>query len=391
MNGLWTGKEPPFVKVGVIRNTNFTKGWYLDYSDIAYLDVEEKQYGKRKLQYGDIILEKSGGWPKQPVGRVVIFDKKEWEFSFSNFTSVLRIKNSEEVYFQYLHRFLHLLYISWVTEKMQSHSTGIRNLVFSDYKELQIPLPPLSTQEEIVAKLDVALASIDEAKTKTQQAIIATRELWESTLEESFGGDGWEEKKLWEVLNFHNWFAFKSGNVIEKSNTQLIRMGNLYGNKLDLDRRAVFYPDEFAKQYAKYLLAPNDLIISLTWTTGKEDYWYTVRIPETKYNLLLNQRIAKIVILDENKTLKTFILYFLLSRVFLDNLYRTANWTRQANLSTNTMKEMIFPFPPLKEQSRIVAHLDAVRAETDKLASLYEQKLADLDELRRSVLQEAFR
>lgn len=41
-------------------------------------------------------------------------------------------------------------------------------------------------------------------------------------------------------------------------------MGNLYGNKLDLDRRAVFYPDEFAKQYAKYLLAPNDLIISLT-------------------------------------------------------------------------------------------------------------------------------
>lgn len=79
---------------------------------------------------------------------------------------------------------------------MQSHSTGIRNLVFSDYKELQIPLPPLSTQEEIVAKLDVALASIDEAKTKTQQAIIATRELWESTLEESFGGDGWEEKKL---------------------------------------------------------------------------------------------------------------------------------------------------------------------------------------------------
>lgn len=268
----------------------------------------------------------------------------------------------------------------------------IPHIYFKDYSREEIPLPPLSVQEEIVAKLDAALASIEEAKTKTQQALVATRELWESTLEEAFcSGHGWDKKKLWEVLDFHNWFAFKSSDVIQKSNTQLIRMGNLYGNKLDLDRRAVFYPDEFAKQYAKYLLSPNDLVISLTWTTGKEDYWYAVRIPETKYKLLLNQRIAKIVILDDNKTLKTFILYFLLSRVFLDNLYRTANWTRQANLSTDTMKEMIFLFPnSLSEQSRIVDHLDVVRAETDRLASLYEKKLVDLDELRRSVLQEAF-
>ena len=51
-----------------------------------------------------------------------------------------------------------------------------------------------------------------------------------------------------------------------------------------------------------------------------------------------------------------------------------------------------FPFllPPIPEQSRIITHLDVVRTETDRLASLYEQKLADLDELRRSVLQEAF-
>ena len=60
-NGLWTGKKPPFQKVGVIRNTNFTKDCLLDDSDIVYLDVEQSQFQKRKLQYGDIILEKSGG------------------------------------------------------------------------------------------------------------------------------------------------------------------------------------------------------------------------------------------------------------------------------------------------------------------------------------------
>lgn len=62
LNGLWKGKEPPYLEIGVIRNTNFTKDCRLDDTDIAHLDVEVKQYNKRKLKYGDIILEKSGGW-----------------------------------------------------------------------------------------------------------------------------------------------------------------------------------------------------------------------------------------------------------------------------------------------------------------------------------------
>src|ERR1700749_4359906 len=90
-NGLWTGKKPPFIHVGVIRNTNFTKEGKLDDSDIAFLNVEQSQFLKRKLQYGDIILEKSGGGPKQPVGRVALFDKESWEYSLSNFPSALRI------------------------------------------------------------------------------------------------------------------------------------------------------------------------------------------------------------------------------------------------------------------------------------------------------------
>ena len=86
-NGLWTGKKPPFRKAKVIRNTNFTKDCKLDLSDVVELDVEIKQLEKRKLEFGDIILEKSGGGPKQPVGRVVLFERNDADFSFSNFTS----------------------------------------------------------------------------------------------------------------------------------------------------------------------------------------------------------------------------------------------------------------------------------------------------------------
>ena len=41
LHGLWTGKKPPYTKAGVIRNTNFTASGEIDYSDVAWLDVEE--------------------------------------------------------------------------------------------------------------------------------------------------------------------------------------------------------------------------------------------------------------------------------------------------------------------------------------------------------------
>lgn len=72
LNGLWKGEKPPYVTVGVIRNTNFAKDGSIDDSNIACLEVEAKRFEKRKLKIGDIILEKSGGGPNRPWA--------EWRF-----------------------------------------------------------------------------------------------------------------------------------------------------------------------------------------------------------------------------------------------------------------------------------------------------------------------
>ena len=183
INGLWTGKTPPYINVGVIRNTNFTKDCKLNDDDIAYLDVEIKQYQKRKLQYGDLIIEKSGGGPKQPVGRAIIFNKQEGEFSFSNFTSALRI-NKEIVDFRFVHKVLLYKYLNGETEKMQSHTIGIRNLDFKLYKEISIPIPPIKEQEEIVEKLDKGFELIDSLKETAKKNLDNAKELFQSVLRE---------------------------------------------------------------------------------------------------------------------------------------------------------------------------------------------------------------
>ena len=186
IGGLWKGAVPPYVNVGVIRNTNFKKDGTLDFSDIAYLEVEEKKFAKRRLIYGDIILEKSGGGPKQPVGRVVFFDRNEGDYSFSNFTSALRVINPDELDARFLHKQLHWIYLSGATEAMQSHSTGIRNLDNDAYKGIVISYPPIEEQRRIVEMLDETTGRIAEAKLATESKLIELESLNKSVFDMAF-------------------------------------------------------------------------------------------------------------------------------------------------------------------------------------------------------------
>jgi type I restriction enzyme S subunit len=250
----------------------------------------------------------------------------------------------------------------------------------------------LVEQKRIVAILDQTFADIEQARAKTEQNLKNARELFESYLQQMFSqrGEVWNAQPLGSVCKFQNGFAFKSKDTVANSDTQLIRMGNLYQNILDLNRKPAFYPDEFAEEYSRYKLKSGDLVISLTGTVGKEDYGFTVEIPFSKRTLLLNQRIAKIIDIDSKQIEKPFLLRILRSRWFLEELYSTANGTRQANLSTTTMSGMIICFPSVKKQKLICEKLGALERQVQNIIKIYSEKLVCLDELKKSILQKAF-
>ncbi|WP_310734979.1 restriction endonuclease subunit S [Pseudomonas sp. 5Ae-yellow] len=280
-------------------------------------------------------------------------------------------------------------------EQIESLSQGvaIQNMAsVKILKEIKVPAPTIPEQKRIVAILDQAFADIDKARALTEQNLKNARELFESYLQQVFSqrGVGWVDTTLGSVCDFQNGFAFKSRDAISNSNTQLIRMGNLYKNILDLNRKPSFYPDSFFKEYSQFALDSGDLIISLTGTVGKEDYGFTVEIPNTERNLLLNQRIAKIIKIDYSKIDKRFLLRTLRSRGFLDELYSTANGTRQANLSTVTMREIPILLPPIEQQQKICDDLERVEFKVKELKSIYSNKLKNLGELKKSLLQKTF-
>lgn len=163
-NGLWKGEKEPLVSVKIIRNTNFGINGKLDLRNTAEHEVEICKFEKRKIEFGDIILENSGGGPTQPVGRVVFFDLKTNElYSFSNFTSRLRVIN-EKVNSKYLFFTLRNFYNRGGTENFQRRTSGIRNLDKNAYKKIEIPVPPLEVQREIVEEIEGYQKIIDGAR-----------------------------------------------------------------------------------------------------------------------------------------------------------------------------------------------------------------------------------
>jgi type I restriction enzyme S subunit len=358
-NGLWKGKEPPYIEVGVIRNTNFTKDGELDDVDIAYLDVEKKQFEKRKLFYGDIVLEKSGGGPKQPVGRVIVFDKKEGDFSFSNFTSVIRIKRKDQVDFKYLHKYLFFSYISGVTETMQSHSTGIRNLDFKLYKEIKIPLPPFPEQHRIVKILDEVFEKIAKAKENAQKNLQNARELFESYLH---GVDA-DKESVGSLVN--------------------IATGKLDVNAAKEDGKYPFFTcareiyaiDKYAFDCEAILLAGNNAVGD-----------FNVKHYKGKFNAY--QRTYVITVNNENRVLYRYLYFQMLKS--LKEFKQKSVGVGTKFLKLGMIKEMRIVLPSIKDQTSIVTKLDILLTETKKLEAIYQQKTVDLEELKKSMLQKAF-
>lgn len=294
----------------------------------------------------------------------------------------------------FIPEFLYYFFLSFKNELIsQAVGNAQPNISQAKIKNTLIPKVSIEEQQQIVAILDKAFTAIDQAKANIEKNIENAKELFQSKLNQIFSqtGDGWKEKTLGEICHVLNGYAFKSKDTVEHSNTQLLRMGNLYKNVLDLSRKPVFYPDSFLVDYKDFLLKEGDLIMSLTGTVDKTDYGYTVKVPKTDINLLLNQRIMKIEVNNDNELNKDYLRNYLLSPNFLSRLYATSSGTRQANLSSRTILTLKINYPAdLENQLQVVKKFKDLRNLISDINKLYVNKLDSLEELKKSILQKAF-
>ncbi len=177
-----------YSKCLVIRATEFDNQYNLnlDNSRVKYRQINNDKLAKIDIQTNDLLIEKSGGSPDQPVGRIAILRNdilKNKRLCYSNFIHKIRVSN--KINPEYLFCFLKTVHNIKLTDAMQSQTNGIRNLIMSNYLNQEIPLPPIEKQNEIAEHITQlrnkakqlqkeAVTELEKAKQEVEKMILKT-------------------------------------------------------------------------------------------------------------------------------------------------------------------------------------------------------------------------
>lgn len=352
------------------------------------------------LEYGDfpVISQEAefinGYWNNEadvfkPIAPVVIFGDHTQVLKYVDFDFVL---GADGVKILQPKKFLNSKFFYYFLQSIDLKSLGYARH-YRLLKDIEIPMPPLAEQERIVKILDDVFEGVGKARENAEKNVKNSRELFESYLQNIFANPGkdWEEKRLEEVCEIKHGFAFKSSSfktdflgidpiVLTPGNFK--EDGGLIFNIKNTKRCFGKYPSDF-----KFKVG--NLVVVMTDLSSKMKILGKPALIEDD-NILHNQRIGKIMFKNDSLD-KRFLYFYFLSNLFTDNIKRTATGTMVKHTAPKRILENIISFPKsLTEQKALVKKLDALTGETKKLQAIYRQKLADLDELKKSVLKKAF-
>ncbi len=242
----------------------------------------------------------------------------------------------------------------------------------STFSNIQIPLPPLETQKVIVAKLDQLFAELDQAKEKIRIILDDTDKLWKSVLNKAFQGD-WEMKKLGEICEVIAWQSPESDYYNEN------------GEWLPFFQ----WKTEFTE---KYIWEPKKWTTKTTKESLKNDILMSVRAPVWPVNINWFEKICiwrwLCAIRPWDNVKLDYVFDYLLS------IQDKISWNRGSvfdSINRNQIESIELPVPSISEQEKIVEHLDQISKEVKALKSQYQSQLDNLEELKKSVLDKAFR
>jgi len=317
----------------------------------------------RKGSAGEINFTEEKFWPLD-VTYFVTFDNKEYDLKF--------------IYY--------LLSKLELPSLAKGVKPGInRNEVYS----INAQIPSLPEQKRIVAILDDGFESIIKAKENAEKNLKNAKEIFESYLQNVFEnkGEGGEGKKIHEITKVINGYSFNSKDFSSKNVIKSVKITNV-GVKEFIEETDNYLPEKCKETLKEFQVKEGNIVIALTRTIIAAGLKVAV-VPKSYDGALLNQRVAALIPNDKSIN-QQYLYHFLCTDTVIKYVTTNVKTLMQPNLSINDLKNLIVPCPSLSEQQSIVQKLDTLSAETKKLEAVYGNKLADLEELKKSILQKAF-
>ena len=359
---------------------------------------------KLLLQKNDILIEKSGGGEKTPVGRTVLFDK-EYPALFANFMD--RLRCSDFILPQYLQYVFVTFYKNRYTQNYIKQTTGIQNLDLSSMLADEfVPVPNLNEQKLIVCYLESKCSKIDNLLSKIRSSIEEYKKLKQAVITQAVtkgvrgeremkdSGVEWigEIPKEWRKTQLRHCATIKSGITLGKSyskDTVLIerpylRVANVQGGYVDLNDLATIEvtPDEDLK----YRLHSGDVLMT---EGGDRDKLGRGCVWHGEIEPCLHQNHVFAVQTNETVLLPEFLEYLTASNVGRSYFDVTAiKTTNLACTSSSKVLAFTIPLPPIEEQIEIVSYIKKRSLELNKLIMKKELLVQELERYKKSLIYE---
>lgn len=280
-----------------------------------------------------------------------------------------------------------LIFLKSKFKIFNTHTTGatIPHLDKNFLINFKIPIPPLKTQKKIVEILKKA----EKLKEWRAEADELADDYLKSVFLEMFGDMSNKEPKfpikpIKNKIDILQGYAFKSKDFIEEG-IPVIKIGTV--NKGFFDTKTFsFLPSNFLDTHKNYIIYPRDLLISLTGTTGKEDYGNVCFAENHEDKYFLNQRVAKISV--NESIFNKYYLYFAFKHPAIKlELIKSNRGIRQANISKEDILKLKIPIPPLELQNQFAQIVQQV----ETLKNHQTQSKQEIDNLFNTLMQKAFK
>lgn len=388
------GKRLPKGENLLDNNTKFTYIRVADFQDNGTINLQnikfinENTYNvlKNYKIYDDNLyisiagtIGKSGIIPKELNGAILTENAVKLEYIQNNISN----------------KFMYFFTLSNIFKTQIQTSTKIvaqPKLAITRLKQIQIPLPPLKEQERIVGILDESFAKIDESIKILEQNLLNLDELMQSALQKAFNPLKDNVKENYKLPQSWEWKSLGEIGEIITGTTPSKNNPNFYGNEYPLFKPSDLNGDIIIK-YASDNLSklgfdnarnlPKDtiLVVCIGASIGK--------VGLSGVNGSCNQQINAII---PNSAFTSKYLFFVcLSNYFQTILKKNASQTTLPIINKTEFSKLQIPLPPIKEQEQIASHLDELSSHVKNLKQNYQAQIKDLQELKNSLLDKAFK
>jgi type I restriction enzyme, S subunit len=343
---------------------------YVDETERKITSQGLKNSSARLLPPNSVILSS-----RAPIGHLVVNTKP-----MATNQGCKGLVPSDELSYKYLFYFL-----MTNVDLLNDLGTGatFKELSGGKLKEVKIPLAPSTEQQRIVAILDQAFEGIAKARENAEQNLQNARALFESHLQSVFTQrvEGWTSKDLGSISKIN--YGFTESAIYEKVGPNFLRITDIQDTGVNW--KTVPYCKINSDDLPKYLLQTGDIVFARTGaTTGKS---YLVKNPPQAVFASYLIRVQ----LKLSELLPEFLYLFFQTKAYWDEVNKGLSGSAQGGFNATKLANLIIPYPlSIEEQKTIITELESVKKETQRLEALYQHKIACLDELKKSLLQQAF-